>query len=199
MISPAGTKAAVPPTFCSHRPVCTPTMFIPTASHIPTSVTGSTYVHRSPSPLSPAPNAQGAMDATKMQQAGIVEDVVDPVAPAAEETVALAEGAPGPAVDAALLGIARREMGDREPLRHEEEQPGEHPEHEAARAGGRRRGEPPDAHHGDDVEEDDVPQRERAGERRRGGRRGRSSAARSSLEVEPLGIEHVAEEPERVG
>src|SRR5580704_10050034 len=64
------------------------------------------------------------------QQVRIVQNVDDPVAPAAEESVALAEATAGPEVDPALGRIACRELGYGQALGNEEQHGRQGPEHE---------------------------------------------------------------------
>ena len=109
------------------------------------------------------------------QQRREVEQVVDPQAPAAERAGERPEGAMDPGVDAALLGILLRQHRDGEGQRHEEGQPGQHPQQHRRRAGAGAAGNPAQAGDGDDGEEDDVPEaedplqlrRRRVGPRRR--------------------------------
>ena len=60
----------MPPAFCSHLPVPTPTMFIKTAIHKVPSVTGSTYIQLSLSPLALFPNMKVAMTAAEISRFG---------------------------------------------------------------------------------------------------------------------------------
>ena len=78
----------------------------------------------------------------------------------------LAECALGPLVDAAFLRKSRREFRDDEALRHEEEEPGEHPQRQRAWSRLRRRREPPQPNHGNEVEQHQVSESERPLQRR---------------------------------
>ena len=55
------------------------------------------------------------------QQAGKIEDGVDPVGPAGDEAVKIAEGLPGPDVEAAFLRKSRGELVDYQRAGHKEE------------------------------------------------------------------------------
>ena len=69
MITP-GTYVPIPPAFCSHLPVPTPTMLSSTASHRQSSVAGSTYVQLLAIALSPLPMAYVAMTAAEISRLG---------------------------------------------------------------------------------------------------------------------------------
>ena len=118
----------------------------------------------------PLPDDIGPDHRRGHQQVGIVQDVVDPVAPAAQKAVPLAEGALGPGVDPALVGVARGEVADGEPLRDEEEERRQHPEPDRARTRGGRGGEPAEAQDRDDIEQHQVAQAHRARQLGRVGR-----------------------------
>jgi hypothetical protein len=60
----------MPPAFCSHLPVPTPTMFSPAASHRQSSVAGSTYAQLLAIALSPLPMAYVAMTAADISRLG---------------------------------------------------------------------------------------------------------------------------------
>jgi hypothetical protein len=87
------------------------------------------------------------------QEAGKIEDGVDPVGPAGDEAVEGAEGVAGPGVETAFFREARGEFVDDERAGDEEEDGGQNPEADgggAVVAGG---GDPAGAEDGGDVEE----------------------------------------------
>jgi hypothetical protein len=117
------------------------------------------------------------MTAVDMSRVGIVEQVVDPVTPATEKAVRVAEGALGPGVDPALVRKARCQLGDRESLRDEEEERRQYPERKGAGTGCRRRRQPAQTENRDDVEQHEVAEAQSPwkslGVRDRGGLPGR--------------------------
>jgi hypothetical protein len=70
----------------------------------------------------------------------------------------VAEAAPRPDIDSALLGETGRECCHGKRRRHEEEYGGEQPERDRAGSGLRGGGQPPDAYDRGDVEQHQVPQ-----------------------------------------
>ena len=67
----------------------------------------------------------------------VIEEVVDPVAPAGDESVEVAERPLAPRVQATFARESGRERRDAEGLRDEEEESGGDPERQGGRAGGR--------------------------------------------------------------
>ncbi len=96
----------------------------------------------------------------KQEERGEVEQVVDPQAPAADEPVHRAEGAPGPGIQPALLRMPARQLDDGGGQRQEEQQPRQDPQRHRRLAGARAARDPPQAHDRDDVHRDDVPETE---------------------------------------
>ena len=142
--------------FCSHLPVPNPTMFMNVGEPEHAQRRGKDVgpvVHQVGIP---SPHHEGRDDRRGHEQVGIVEQVVDPVAPTAQEAVRVTEGALGPGVDPTLVGKARCQLGDRESLRDEEEERRQYPERKGAGAGCRRRRQPAQTENRDDVEQHEV-------------------------------------------
>jgi hypothetical protein len=98
-----------------------------------------------------------------------IEDVVGPVAPAADEAVGVAEELPRPEVDPPFLGIPGRELRYRDALREEEQQERPDPESDRRKSSRRSDRDQVEVQYGDDVEEDEIP--ESQGARKLGMRR----------------------------
>jgi hypothetical protein len=90
-----------------------------------------------------------------------VEQVVRPVAPAAEEPVGFTELLAGPEIDAAFARIAPREHEHSEGFGHEEGQEREPPQRERDPSVHGHRRHVVDVDDGDDLEEDEIPAAER--------------------------------------
>ena len=85
-----------------------------------------------------------------------VKQVVDPHAPAADEAVQRPEGAPRPGVDAALLGMAARQLDECQRERNEEHQAGEEPQRDRRRTEPCAAGNPAKADDRNDVARGDL-------------------------------------------
>jgi hypothetical protein len=92
------------------------------------------------------------------QEAGKIEEGVDPVSPSCDETMEGSECLARPDVEAAFLRKARRELVDDECAGDEEEESGEGPEADGGSAVVAGGGDPTRAEDGGDVEEQDIPE-----------------------------------------
>jgi hypothetical protein len=101
------------------------------------------------------------------KQVGEVEQIAQPITPAAEEAVPVAETATRPHIQAALLGPPRAQAGHGQGRRHEEKDRRQQPQGQGSRTDPRRRRQPADTHDSSQVEEHEVAQAELALQNRR--------------------------------
>ena len=123
--------------------------------------TNVTEYHRLSAIAAPSgPSGTSRFAAAEEQQRRKVEQVVDPHAPAAHESVHRSERAPRPRVDAALLRMPAGQLRDHRGERDEEDEAREDPQRDRRRAKPRAARDPSQADDRDDVHRDDVPEGE---------------------------------------
>ena len=92
------------------------------------------------------------------QQAGEVEDGVDPVGPSGDESVERAKSVARPGVNAAFLGKARRKLVDDQRAGDEEKESSQHPQADGRSAVVPGGGDPARPEDSGDVEEQHIPE-----------------------------------------
>ena len=107
--------------------------------------------------MSPGTGAdEKSVAGSKVEYRGEVGKVAGPVGPGGDEPGEVSEGTFAPDVEAALIGVARREFQYGQRQRRVESEPCADPDDDGAGTSGRCGGDPAQADARDDVEEDEV-------------------------------------------